>query len=355
MKIIYTYRINPKQSARENSEIQLSAKFLNIEVKTISQGEITNYWSHKTIKEVDEMYSSKDVNLFHLYDYTLKLINEWKPDVFIVNHDNLYHNNFIKQIKDKVYTVFVSADDPENSDNCSRPYISTYHQSFAWGVWYDKNHKIRDKFIEWGAPKADIWPHGVYCTRHNPDISLEDLINKPRKKNIVFVGSPHLKRERLLKIKKYYGNRFELHGRWAEGSWERKIVRHMKNYYKFGQFITPLSEEEMITLYQNTKVGLNMHLSYGPSNVRTFELMANGVAQVVDCKQGIDEWFEIGKDLLAYEDTKEAIYLMDKLLKDDDYRKEIAYNGAKKVREKYTFIKTFEQMISNVISNMKNL
>ena len=34
--------------------------------------------------------------------------------------------------------------------------------------------------------------------------------------------------------------------------------------------------------------------------------------------------------------------------------KEIAYNGAKKVREKYTFAKTFEQMIENINKNLGN-
>ena len=97
-----------------------------------------------------------------------------------------------------------------------------------------------------------------------------------------------------------------------------------------------------------------MHLSFGPSNLRTFELMANGVAQVIDCKHGIDEWFDIGKDLLAYEDTKEAIELMDKLLKNDDYRKEIAYNGARKVREKYTFTKTFDEMLKKIKREINN-
>jgi spore maturation protein CgeB len=355
MKILYTFRQNQDKSVLEKNEIDIVSKALKLDIKTISQGEITNFWLHKTKDEVDNMYKNRDENLFRLYDYTLKLIDKWKPDIFIVNHDNLYHNDFIKQIKDKVYTVFVSGDDPENSENCSKPYVSAYHQSFAWGVWYDANHKIIDKFKQWGAPQADIWPHGVYSSRHNPDLPLEELINKPRKKDIVFVGSPYLKRERLKEIKNHFGSSFELHGRWVSGSWKRKILRHIKTYYEFGQFITPLSEKNMIALYQNTKVGLNMHLSFGPSNLRTFELMANGVAQVVDCKQGIDEWFDIGKDLLVYEDTKEAIELMNKLLKNDDYRKEIAYNGAKKVREKYTFIKTFTNMINNVKQNIKNI
>lgn len=353
MKIIYTYRINPEQSILENNEIQIASKAIGVETKTISQGEISGYWTHKTLDEIETMYNNKDTSLFRLYEYTLKLIDEWKPDVLIVNHDNIYHNNFIREIKDKVYTVFVSGDDPENSENCSKPYVSAYHQSFSWGIWYDENTKIIDKFREWGAPQADIWPHGVYDSRHNANISLEDLINKPRKKDIVFVGSPFLKRERLLEIKKHFGSSFELHGRWVNGSWKRKILRHIKTYYEFDQFITPMSERGMIDLYQNTKVGLNMHLSFGPSNLRTFELMANGVAQVVDCKQGIDEWFEIGEDLLVYEDTKEAIVLMDKLLKDDDYRREIAYNGAKKVIEKYTFTKTFEHMINDIKKNIQ--
>lgn len=354
MKILYSYRLNREKSLKEELELEIIAKSLDHDIMTINQGEVSSYWSHKNNSEIESMYTKRDNNLFRLYDYTHRLIDEFKPDIFIVIHDNIYHNNFIKSIKDKVYTVFVSGDDPENSDNCSKPYVATYHHSFSFGVWFDKQNKITDKFKEWGAPHADIWPHGVHNVRYDENESLSDLVNRNRSNDIIFIGGPHFKEEKLFEVKKHFGNKFNIHGQWTHGSWIKRIYGQYNIYRKYGQFINRVEENDMKKLYLDSKIGLNMHMSFGPSNLRTFELMANGVAQVVDCKQGIDEWFNIGKDLLAYETTSEAIELINKLLKDDDYRKEIAFNGAKKTREKYTRVQTFANAINLIKQGMDN-
>jgi spore maturation protein CgeB len=354
MKIIYSYRLNREKSLKEVLELDVIAKSLNHNIITINQGEISSYWEHKTHLEVDSMYINRDSNLLNLYNYTHSLIDEFNPDIFIVIHDNLYHNNFIKSIKSKVYTVFVSGDDPENSDNCSKPYVEAYHHSFSFGVWFDEQNKITDKFKEWGAPLADIWPHGVHNMRYDQNISLSDLVNRKRSNDIIFIGGPHFKEEKLFEVKQYFGSKFHIHGNWTHGSWMKKLYGQFRIYRKYGQFINRVEEVDMKNMYLNSKIGLNMHMSFGPSNLRTFELMANGVAQVVDCKKGIDEWFDIGKDLLAYETTSEAIELINKLLKDDDYRKEIAFNGAKKTQEKYTRVQTFANAINLIKKGINN-
>ena len=122
---------------------------------------INRAWSPE---ELNELYTNKDERLNRLYNKINKLTST--HDVLVVNHENVYHPEFIKSLEN-IYTVIVSGDDPENSDNCSKPYVHAFNHSFAWGVNFDKDTKVTEKFRQWGAKRADWWPHGVNYNMYN--------------------------------------------------------------------------------------------------------------------------------------------------------------------------------------------
>jgi len=49
-------------------------------------------------------------------------------------------------------------------------------------------------------------------------------------------------------------------------------------------------------------------------------LCANGVAQVIDCEEGINDIYEPEKEVLSYKKQSEAIIQIERLLLDDDLR-----------------------------------
>ncbi len=60
---------------------------------------------------------------------------------------------------------------------------------------------------------------------------------------------------------------------------------------------------------QRTRVGINIHNSTGPINFRTFYLPANGVLQICDNKSHLGRIFELGREVVGYQEIAEAIEL----------------------------------------------
>jgi spore maturation protein CgeB len=286
--------------------------------------------------ELDKLYRNKDERLLIFYEKVRHMIQDY--DVFLVNHENIYHPDFVKSLKN-VYTVLASADDPESSDFCSKPYVHAFDHCFAWGVNFDKDTKITQKYIEWGAKRAHWWPHGAAEDMYNPDLSENDIYNKERDISVVFVGTHYLKTDRIIKVKKALGNKLSIYGRgW---SW-RICMKHL--IWK----INELSMDALVPLYQRTKIGINIHMSYGPSNVRTYQLPANGVMQICDCREGLGDVYKIGKEVICYDTVKEAIDLIQYYLVHENERKEIAAAGFKRTMRDYKRVTTFNRAIEQI-------
>ena len=104
----------------------------------------------------------------------------------------------------------------------------------------------------------------------------------------------------------------------------------------------------MSSLYQNVKIGINMHWSYGPSNIRTYQLPANGVMQICDCSEGLNQIYKVGKEVILYNSIAEAIELIQYYLKNDEERKKIATMGFKRAIRDYNREKTFLRALKDI-------
>jgi Glycosyl transferases group 1 len=60
-------------------------------------------------------------------------------------------------------------------------------------------------------------------------------------------------------------------------------------------------------LYQKGQIGLNAYLSYGPPNLRTYQLPANGAMQICDCSEGIGDVFEIDQEVIISHSSEKVI------------------------------------------------
>ena len=308
--------------------------------------------------ELNELYHNNYKKLSDLYDKVRKLAET--HDVFIVAGDPIYHPEFIRSFKD-IYTVIVSGDDPESSDRCSKPYVHAFDHSFAFGVNFDKDTKITDKFLEWGAKRADWWPYGVRVNMYDPALTEEDIYNGHRDRDLVYVGSSGVKLERLAKIKKAFPQ-MRIYGR----SYWKTIGGNGINALRSGNFpkeafkatlaglwrVKELPMDELVPLYQRCKIGINIHLSFGPSNMRTYQLPANGVMQICDCPEGLGEIFEIDKEVVVYHSIEEAVELIRYYLENDEERKKIAAAGFKRVIKDYKRITTFSKAMEKIKKGM---
>jgi len=298
--------------------------------------------------ELNNLYHNKYKKLLDLYDKVRNLTET--HDVFIIAGDPIYHPEFVKSLKN-IYTVIVSGDDPESSDRVSKPYVHAFDHSFALGVNFDKNTKITEKFLQWGAKRADFWPYGVREDMYSPQLTEKEIFNKERDIDLVYVGTPWMKFERLLKIKKAFPQ-MKIYGRgWNWKTFARsknKIITFLSGFW----WVKELSVDELVPLYQRCKIGINIHLSFGPSNMRIYQLPANGIMQICDCKEGLDQVFEIGKEVIAYDSIEEAIDLIKYYLEHDEERKKIATAGFERTMKDYKRLTTFVNAIEKIKKGM---
>lgn len=365
MKIIYSWGHSGRLKPYIEAEIKgwLNAGYDITSINHREELGIERAWSPQ---KLDELYTNKDETLCKFYNKIADLAET--HDVFMVEYENVYHPEFIKTLKNKhIYTVIVSGDDPEGSDHCSKPYVHAFNHSFCNAVNFDKDTKITEKFLEWGARRADWWPHGVRPGDYNASLTEEGIYNKERDIDLVYVGGFGLKLDRLAEIKKAFPQ-MKVYGRgwnWKAflasprshhrmyGHWEWRTFSGALKALLLGLWqVKELPMDKLLPLYQRCKIGINLHLSFGPSNRRTHQLPANGVMQVCDCPEGLGQVFEVGKEVVVYHSIKEAIELIRYYLKHDDERKKIAAAGFKRTMEDYKRLNTFCQAMDKVKKGM---
>jgi len=289
--------------------------------------------------ELDAMYRRRHAGLMRLYEKIEQLARD--HDVLLVAYDTLYHPEFLGRLRGAIYRVFCSGDDPDSSAFCSKPYVSSFDHCFAWGVRFDETTTVAEKFLAWGAKRADWWPYGVRPDAYNPTLTEDHIRNEARRIPLIYIGSAWAKEDRLLAVRNRLGFRFK-----AFGSWGRLFP------LKHGMWVRPIGIARVAEPYRNAKIGINVHLTFGPCNMRLYELPANGVMQVCDCADGLGEVFQIGKEVVAYRSIEEAIEKIEYYLTHEEERIEIAVNGFRRVLRDYTRLKTFQRAVQKIQAGM---
>ncbi len=290
--------------------------------------------------ELDRLYRQRHPGLMRLYSKVEELARE--HDVLLVNYDTLYHPEFITSLRGQIYTVLCSADSPEASEFCAKPYVSSFDHCFAVGIRYDEKATVTQKFMEWGAKRADLWPHGVWPDAYDPKLTEENIRREQRRTELLYIGSAWNKEDRLLRLKRHFGRKFRVYGNWG------RIFP-----LKHGVWVRPLPADRLVSTYRGAKIGINIHLSFGPINMRLYEVPANGAMQICDCADGLEQLFEIGKEVIAYSSIEEAIEQIEYYLAHEDERIEIAVNGFRRAMKDYTRLKTFAGAVEKIRLGMQ--
>jgi spore maturation protein CgeB len=133
----------------------------------------------------------------------------------------------------------------------------------------------------------------------------------------------------LAKVKKALGKRCRMHGL---TSWKRNLYFNFQ--FGFPGWIRPVAGQAYVPLYQRAKIGFNVHNrgDFTVGNYRLFELPANGVMQISDGGEYLNEFFKVGEEIIAYKNADELIDLLHYYLTHDEERQQIALNGYRRVR-----------------------
>jgi spore maturation protein CgeB len=101
----------------------------------------------------------------------------------------------------------------------------------------------------------------------------------------------------------------------------------------------PLYGIKMYNLFNRSKIVLNIHIGVAgdyAGNMRMFEVTGVGSCLLTDNKKNIHELFEIGTEVVVYDNTDDCIRKVKWLLEHDEEREKIAKAGQKKTLEMHT-------------------
>ncbi len=113
----------------------------------------------------------------------------------------------------------------------------------------------------------------------------------------------------------------------------------------------PAWGRDMYNILQSSKIGLNRHADFAgdyANNMRLYEVTGSGALLITDAKCNMSDLFEVGKEVVVYNNADELIDLVRYYLTHDQEREAIAKAGQKRTLQEHTYFHRMQELISIV-------
>ncbi len=272
------------------------------------------YWP-----ELDRRWKAGDKKLLAMYVALARKLENY--DVLLNYNGINLHPDFIQQLP--CFKVYACFDDPESSEILSKPVAWAYDLAMIGNI------AAVESYRQWGVKEVKFWPMGFRADAYDVSLTRDQILHENRDVDIVMLS------ERVNQWRKQRLDKFV--SAFPNGS-----------YYGLGWPTGFLPEEECIPLLRRSKIGINIHNSSGPINLRTYYLPANGVLQICDNKLRLGEIFELGKEVVGFDTIEEAIDLTKYYLSHEQELRQIAANGWQKAIKDYNEIAVFKRLVDAI-------
>lgn len=277
---------------------------------------------------VDRLYRERDPHYMRMAGDFIDRFRDF--DVLVMSTYNFIHPELLVRELKKPVKVLGFIDDPLSTYMRGIPYLWAFDGAFFISPSYIDDMPFEAAIERWGGKPATWWPLVPFsCQR--PE-HVDDAFFRNRDVEVVYVGNPSASKvERLIRLKRHFGPRLHVHGRWPLKGYVG-FVRGLLGKPVYPHRVTSLTTDARTHLYWRTKIGFNMHVSDHPyecGNMRTYETPAHGMMMVCD-KGGGDghaRIFTPDQEAAYYDTLDQAIELIEYYLQNDDERIRIARAG----------------------------
>jgi spore maturation protein CgeB len=284
-------------------------------------------WQYVRAQLLDNLYFAGHAGLKRLYGDLEGLMQQSRADVLLVDNCPPYHPDYLRRLN--IYKVLRTSDGPMVAYDRDIPYLHAYDHVLYHSPAYSPDMGMAEKLQYCGVRRGDFWPMALFDAAFDPSLSEESVLGRERDIDVVFVGALHPNKMPLLAaVKKAFGRRCVLHG----------LTSMKKNLYfnlrhGFTGWVRPLPFEGYVPLYQRAKIGFNVHNrgEYTVGSYRLFDLPGNGVMQISDGGDYLNDFFRVGEEIVAWRTPDELVDLIRHYLADDAERRRIARNGHRRV------------------------
>jgi hypothetical protein len=270
-------------------------------------------------KDLDARWKRGDQELLNLYkELSIKLENF---DVFVNWNGINLHPEFV--LKLPTFNVYGCFDDPESSDNLSKPVAYAYDLCMIGNIAEIETYK------SWGVKNVRFWPIGFFSSDYDPNLTYDAILSGNREIDIALLceRKSDWRAERLDKFSKEFP-----HGKYYGQGWQAGFF----------------PEDQKVKMYQQTKIGPNFHNSTGPINFRTYMIPANGVMLLCDNRSHLGKIFKLNEEAIGFDNVEEAIELTKYYLSHDEERRKIAAAGWKRAVTDYNEKAVFAILIKAI-------
>jgi hypothetical protein len=269
---------------------------------------------------LDKLWKENDKRLFNIYEQLISATRN--KDVTVLYNGANLHPEFLPQLK--TFNAYMCFDDPESSDNLSKPVARFFDVCFVGNI------ACLNLYQSWGCKNVFFRPLGYFQTHLSSKNITENEILQRHNEVDVCLFCERVSEWRKERLDYLYQNISNLYARgkgWPSG-W--------------------VSDEVMLEIYSKAKMGINLHNSTGPINLRTYVLPANGVMQICDNKYFLGHIFELGKEVIGYNDIQEVPELVKFYLTHEDERKKIAVAGWKRATNDYNEVSVWKKQMEQI-------
>ena len=308
--------------------------------------EIILFDYYKTIKEAGKT---------RMNELLLEQVKKHKPDlVFVVLHTD----EFIPEIMEKIKGLTVSLGF-FHDDVWRQAYANYWAQYFtcilSTDPFAEEHYQI--KGIKNALPFPQACNENIY--------KYEQL---PKKYDVSFVGAYHPYRAWLIQLLRKSGVEVKIFG----AGWERaRLLPYLRgkisNKTKNEQLI---SQEGMIEIFNQSKINLNLpnstswdarYLASSPLallntwrsqkyrdgiKLRLFEISACRGFQLSYYEEGLEKYFEIGKELAIFLNPDDLVNKVQYFLKNDKERELIAQRGQARTLREHTMLRRMKAFLA---------
>ena len=294
---------------------------------------------------IDRLYRQRDPTYVRL---AMQLVEEAQNcDIVVLANYNPLHPEILSHELKKPIKILGLIDDPSSSYVRGIPYLWAFDGAFYISPSYDERSLFQDKIREWGVRHSMWWP---LVPHPFPRVDPTEAFFRDRDVDLLYVGNAYgAKIDRLVQLKRRFGKRFRIHGRWPLGGYHG-MVRGMLGKPILWDRVRFVTSGERRQLYMRTKIGINMHLSEIPretGNMRMYEVPAHGAMLVCD-KAGRDAHqriFDPGNEAIYYENIDDAIAKIEFYLSHEDERIKIAERGYHRFWSDYEWGKNLKRLL----------
>lgn len=296
--------------------------------------------------EIDRLYRARDPGYMR---FAADFVNRYHDyDVIVMANYNCIHPEILYHELKKPIKILGFVDDPLSTYMRGIPYLWAFDGAFYISPSYNDRSLFNDALERWGCSQHAWWPLVPYPFEK---LKLSEEFFANRSIDIAYIGTPtNSKTNRLIALKKHFGARFRVHGRWPFWGYNG-IVRGIFGKPIYPHRVTALSTSERTLLYHQVKIGINMHMSETPmetGNMRMYEVPAHG-AMLLCGKAALDAHQQIfvdGREAVYYDSVEDAIEKAEFFLSHAEERLSIARAGCERFWQDYEWERNLLRFLS---------